>query len=75
MPSRFYLQIVDKDTGEIVSSWEPGSRAETDVLAELSVRLSGRGVGWGRTTKHVMADLSHAWHALLHDLKSQVLPK
>lgn len=74
MQSQYLLQIVERETGEVVKSWEPGSRIETELLTELSTRLSGRGIGLGRTTVHVLDDLKHAWAELLFELKSQVIP-
>lgn len=79
MASRFQVQIGDLDTGQIIVAWPPRS-LKTNGLREqdgafidaLCARLEAKGIGAGKTTAHVLADLRETWQELLHELKAHV---
>jgi len=75
MASKFLLQIVEAKTGEVVAAWEPGLRIEKGLINDLSTRVAAKGVGVGRTTAHVVADIEDAFEDLLYELKRDVSPR
>lgn len=73
MPSDFLMQIINRHTGEVVATWEPGSRVEADVVTHCLQIAKQRGIGFWRTEARVTAVLHAAWHEAIHALKSQVI--
>ena len=71
MASNFVMQIRHIPSGDFVE-FAPGLRVESQLLEELCDRVQAKGVGVGRTTEHVIADLRAAWQELFFDLKKQV---
>lgn len=71
MPSDYVIQVVDTRTG-LVAEWAPGLKVERQLITDLSTRVASKGVGIGRTTKHVVQDVQTALIELLHELKSEV---
>lgn len=69
--SQFVIQVVDRETGDVVE-WAPGLKVEKDFVNELCERVAGKGVGVGRTTRHVVADVRVALQELLYTLKANV---
>lgn len=69
--SEFLIQIIHRRSGEVVR-WAPGLEIEHEFEANLLKRVEAKGVGAGRTTKHVLADVDAALKELLYDLKKQV---
>lgn len=74
MASDFLLQIVNRHTGDVVVSWEPGGRVETDIIASVLAVAKAQGVGFFATEAQVEAAIHSAWTATLHALKAQVTP-
>jgi hypothetical protein len=72
MPSAYLIQVIHKETKKVVQAWEPGLSVEKEFISELCERVVAKGVGIGRTTAHVKADVLEACQELLHELKSQV---
>jgi hypothetical protein len=54
--------------------WAPGLAVERQLVTDLCDRVAAKGVGMGRTTVHVVADVRAALEELLHDLKAEVTP-
>jgi hypothetical protein len=65
------MQIRHLPSGEYVE-FAPGLSVESMILTELCSRVSAKGVGVGRTTNHVIADLDAAFRELFRDLKKQI---
>ena len=72
MESEYRIAVIQKSTGTVVASWEPGLKVEKDFEEEFAKRLEAKGVGVGKTAKHVIADAKAALKELLFDLKSMV---
>jgi hypothetical protein len=72
MASDFLLQVINRHTGVVVTTWEPGSHAETDMVEGVMVRLGEVGVFRGR--EQVKAAVRAAWAEHLKALKSVVAP-
>jgi hypothetical protein len=70
--SEYLIQVVERESGRLVSSWEPGLRVEKSLITELLQRVKDKGVGLARTEAHVLEDVRTAFEELLHDLKSWV---
>jgi hypothetical protein len=71
--SRYWLQVIDRQTGgEVVIGWYPGDRVEVDLAGELTERVKAKGVGLFRSEAHVLADLRLAFGEMLYDLKRRV---
>lgn len=75
MESPYRVQIIDVATGEVVYRELPGLTAEVELIANLQRRVLAKGVGLGRTSAHVVADVGEALTDLLSDLKRIVPPK
>lgn len=73
MSSRYLLQIVDREDGTVVQ-FEPGLRAESDIITDCVNRVREKGVGLGRTSAHVEQDVCDAMGEAFHDLKSRIRP-
>jgi hypothetical protein len=73
MPSRYLMQIVDRQTEEVVS-FEPGQRVETNFVDDCVNRTMAKGVGVGRSSAHVERDMRDGIEEAIHDLKSKVRP-
>jgi len=73
MPSRFLMQIVDRETGDVVQ-WEPGLRVEQDFVDACVQRILSLGVGLGRTAKHVETDVRNGIEQAIFQLKARVKP-
>ena len=71
MASDFLIQVVHKETGNVVS-WAPGLEVEKHLVTELLDRVKAKGVGVMRTEAHVLADVRLALEELLYDLKAQI---
>lgn len=71
MPSAFRLQIVHAGTGTVVQ-WAPGLAAEVELIDNLCRRVQAKGVGFGKSETHVLADVRDALGELLYDLKAQI---
>ena len=71
MASQYLIQVVHKESGKVVR-WAPGLEIEKQFEDELLDRVKAKGVGVGRSTTHVLADVQTALQELLHDLKKQV---
>lgn len=71
MPSEYVIQVVEKKTGAVVE-WAPGMAVERQLIEDLCGRVASKGVGIGRTTTHVVADVHAAMVELLYALKSEV---
>lgn len=72
MLSAYTLQIVHDPSGEVVASWKGRDPEESRLADELANRVATKGVGLGRTTDHVMADVRAAFDEMLLELKRQV---
>lgn len=70
-PSDYAMRIVYLPTGAY-HEWVPGSPTETLLVQDLCGRVAEKGVGIGRTTTHVVADVRAAIEELIFDLKKQV---
>lgn len=71
MSSDYVIQVVEKKTGAVVE-WAPGMAVERQLITDLCGRVASKGVGIGKTTAHVVADIHAALTELLHALKSEV---
>lgn len=71
MASRYLMQIVDRDTGDVVQ-FEPGTAIERDFVSDIVRKTSAKGVGLGRTTSHVVGDVRAAIEEAIFELKAQV---
>lgn len=69
--SDYALQIVNKASGQVVQSWEPGSVVEVDLIDELCKRVSTK-AGLVSTKAAVCEHVQDALRELLWDLKSRV---
>jgi len=69
--SDFLIQVVHRETGRVVA-WAPGMDVEKDFIRELGDRVAAKGVGMGRTTEHVVADVKEACAEMLYELKAMV---
>ena len=70
--SRYRLQIIDAQTGEVVIGWQPNDRVETELSEELLRRVKDRGVGLFRTEAQVLASLRQCFSDMLYELKGRV---
>lgn len=75
MPSDFLLQIIDRHTGEVVESLEPGSRIEVDIIDSVIGRMHAVGVGFLKSRASVEETTRQAWVDALMALKRQVQPR
>lgn len=73
MSSRYLMQIVDRQTEQVVS-FEPGQRVEKDFVDDCVSRTIAKGVGVGRSAAHVEQDMRQGIEEAIHDLKSRVRP-
>ena len=73
MASRFLMQIVDRQTGEIIQ-YEPGRRAEILFVEDCIERIVELGVGFGRTQKHVVTDIRAGIESAILALKAKIEP-
>jgi hypothetical protein len=73
MASRYLMQIVDRDTGDVVR-YEPGQVVESDFVEDCVEQIVRLGVGLGRTTDHVAADIRRGIEDAIYALKRQVRP-
>lgn len=71
MTSRYTMQIVDKQTGDVVE-FEPGLRAEFDFVESCVERITGLGVGLGKSAAHVERDIRTGIGLAILDLKTRV---
>lgn len=74
MQSDFSLQIVNRHTGEVVTTWEPGSPVEATLIQRVADVAVSKGVGFWRTEATVRGALIAAWFQVLTELKSQIQP-
>lgn len=74
MASRFKMQIVDTVTGRVVE-WEPGLSTEINFVEDCISRIVERGVGFGRTSKHVAKDIEDGITEAIFNLKKKVRAK
>lgn len=73
MASRYLMQVIDRQTGEVVQ-FEPGRAIEAgfvDACVALSVR---RDVGFGRTTRQVARAIRLGVEEAIEHLKLRVKP-
>jgi hypothetical protein len=70
--SRFVIRIVRADGSTV--DLRPGGQAEKDFIEDVIIRTHAKGVGWGRTTAHVLTDMRSALMESLFDLKSDIAP-
>lgn len=70
-PSRYLLQIIDRQTGQAIQL-EPGLSAEINLIEECVKRVLSLGVGLGRTSGHVAQDVKTGIELAILDLKTQV---
>lgn len=73
MASKFVIQVVEKATGQVVE-WAPGFPVERQFVDDLCNRVEAKKVGFGRTSKQVVAHVRASLEELLHELKSEVKP-
>ena len=73
MASRFLMQIIDRKTGEVVQ-FEPGKVVETDFVEDCVEQVVRLGVGLGRTSNHVAADVRQGLEDAIWSLKRRVRP-
>lgn len=73
MASGYVIQVVRLSDRQTVE-WAPGQACERDLVTELANRVAAKGVGVGRTTAHVVADVQDALLELLLELKTDVPP-
>ena len=71
MASEYVIQVVHEKMGKVVE-WAPGLAVERQFITDLCNRVAAKGVGVGRTTAHVVADVKAALEELLHEMKSEV---
>lgn len=69
--SRFLLQIIDRQSGDVIQL-EPGLSAETNFVDECVETISKRGVGLGYSTAHVEQDIRAGIEEVILDLKGQI---
>lgn len=72
--SRYTLQIVDLETGEVVADMQPGHQPEHDFVTDCILRMVTKGVGVLRTSNHVSLDARAAIEEIIFELKSKVRP-
>ena len=70
--SRYRLQIIEVETGEVVKTWLPGHPIEIDLALELCNRLRSRGVGVFKSQEQVLAAVKEELASLIFSLKAQV---
>jgi hypothetical protein len=73
MASDYRLQIVRRD-GALVYTMEPGGKAERDIVEDLVARVKAKGIGAGRSEKHVLGAVRAAFDELMYDLKATIRP-
>lgn len=74
MASRYVLQVVVASSGQVVASWPPGRDQEQDFITAVCDRVIAKGVGVGKTSAHVHADVRAALEETLFEVKAQVRP-
>ena len=70
--SRFAIRIIRLDGHPIYL--RPGAQGERDLKSAILASVEARGVGFGRTTTHVLKDISDAIDECIMNLKSEVIP-
>lgn len=71
MSSEFLIQVIHKESGQVVR-WAPGLEVEKEFERELLSRVESKGVGLFKSSKHVVKDVMEALRELIHELKAQV---
>lgn len=71
MASDFLIQVVHKSNGKVVD-WEPGGRAELDLISSLSDRLMDKSIGVATTRAQVVAVVEQTLKDVLLELKHKV---
>lgn len=72
MASDYLIQIVYKDTGQLVHSWHPGLEVEQELIDNICAAIEAKSVGIFRTKKQVKAAVKEALEQFLFDLKKLV---
>ena len=73
MPSRYLMQVVDRQTGEIVQ-FEPGQDVEIEFVEDCVANAVQHGVGFGRTSAQVATVLKQSIEEAIYALKLKVTP-
>lgn len=73
--SKYRIQILDTDTGEVVFSTLPGMAVERQLVAEIVNRSVAKGVGFFRTEAKVSKAIHEAITELLLEMKKDVPAK
>jgi len=71
MASSFLMQIVNKSNGEIVQ-FEPGLSVEVNFVDACVTKILEKGVGLGRTSKHVANDIRDGIEETIQELKNKI---
>lgn len=71
--SQFLIQITRVDKAPVLL--RPGGRGERDLVSEVTKRVKEAGVGFFRTEAQVVAAVEAALTQVLHELKSEVVPR
>lgn len=71
MASIYLIQIVDRDSGRIISD-EPGGPLEAELVSELSRRLLEQPVGIFTTRAKVVEAVVASLRDVIHNLKRRV---
>lgn len=70
-PSEYRLQVLHVPSGQVVQ-WAPGLLIEKDLVDEVCRRVAAKGVGFGKTEAHVLADVKAAVEELFFQIKVDV---
>ena len=73
MASRYLIQIVDRQTGE-VALFEPGLAVEADLITESVNNAVRVGIGFGRSSAQSAAAMRQGMEEALFALKAKVQP-
>ena len=68
MASLYSIAVIEKESGKVVASWEPGLKEEQDFIPHLCARAKKSNFGLMLTT----ASLITAFQEMLLELKSKV---
>lgn len=73
--SRYRIQIVDADTGEVVFFALPGMAVERKLIKEVAERAVSKGIGFWVTEEQAKTAIVEAFQELLREMKKDVPAK
>ena len=71
MPSQFLLQIIDRDSDQVIKL-EPGGRVEREIVADLTKRILDKPIGLFSTRTQVAKIVEDCFNELILELKKQI---